>query len=271
VEEHIALSEREYIGDALTTVAEVLGPALPVTDSESELAEVCTLLGWLREARQAPSPARLLLCDRVIEQVCGWAGIDDVTYFVRQHLGPAWAYRRMRQEFVRVGWDVEHKLNDLGITGDVLTMVYGEHAGLKRRLNLRAFLANLSWLIEQLPTGSEEEKRAMRLRERCHNGKATAAWWRELEMSFNVMQSRARRTRNVLTHGGPLVEETVDAIVDFADAIAADALNVALQGRAARHDLVDVFLDRRVTFERSQKQLRANQPASEALFWAGDA
>jgi len=38
----------------------------------------------------------LVLCDRVVEAVCGWAGITRPDAFVREHLIPWWAYMRIR-------------------------------------------------------------------------------------------------------------------------------------------------------------------------------
>ena len=56
------------------------------------------MFGWLRGARSTPPAARLVLCDRVIEAVCGWAGMRSRQAFVREHLIPWWA--RTRVEFL---------------------------------------------------------------------------------------------------------------------------------------------------------------------------
>lgn len=266
VEDWVALEQRDHTASTLAHVANLLGPHLPVRDPG--VAEACTLLSWLRQARVASDPARLLLCDRVLEQVSGWAGVADRAYFLDEHMRLGWSYRRVRSELAGVAWDVQHALHDSSPSNDATWLEIYPDAGLLRgRVNLQAFLCHLPSLVAQLPQGSRELRRAQRLLDRTRTGGATIGWLRELDQRFNALEARARRTRNALVHGGPISQETVAAVVDFADELAANALNVSVQGRLAGHDLVDHFLDRRADLLRSRRLLDNNQPSNEALFW----
>jgi hypothetical protein len=265
-EDRAELRRSDNTAHVLPQVAKMLGPKLPVRNPA--IADTCTLLSWLRQARRAPAAARLLLCDRVIEQVSGWAGIDDRNYFIREHLGPGWAYTRMRREIANVGWAARAALGREGGHGESAWQeIFSYQASYRGTLNLQALLQRLPWILDQLKSGTDEYERVRRLRDRCVNGGAAAAWWRELEKRFTVLDTRARRTRNALMHGGPLIDDTVEAVVDFADEVAADALNVSLEGRIEDRDLIDHFLASRATLVRSKQRLVVGEKPSTALFW----
>jgi hypothetical protein len=269
VEECMDLEHPDRIVSSLASVGRVIGPHLPLC--EDRLADVCTLAGWLREARRAPAPARLLLCDRVIEQVAGWAGVDSTRSFIREHLGPGWAYEQIIRELRAVAWDVHLTLMQTGTAAPSgLRRIIPETSGVGFRVNFKAVLEELTTVLNELPAGSDGHRRAQELEHRCRNGMATNQWWERLHREFRMRNSRARRTRNAITHGGPLLEPTVEAVVDFVDDIAAVALHVALQGCADGVDLIDHFLARKANLDRSRERLRAGEPASEALFWADE-
>src|ERR1035437_5482318 len=74
--------------------AEALGRHLPLRTTE--LCMAGRLLVWLRQAGASDNPAQVVLCDRVIERVCGWAGIAKPWRFTEDSLKPEWIYNRIR-------------------------------------------------------------------------------------------------------------------------------------------------------------------------------
>ena len=90
----------ESVGVAEDRTAEIVGQLserlaghVPFRDSEFE--EAMAMVGWLRGARSSPPAAGLVLCDRVIEAVCGWAGTSSRRAFVRDRVIPWWAHSRV--------------------------------------------------------------------------------------------------------------------------------------------------------------------------------
>jgi hypothetical protein len=179
-----------------------------------------------------------------------------------------WSYRRVRSELGGIAWDVQHALHSLSRSNDATWLeIYPDANLLRGTVNFQAFLHHLPSLVAQLPHDSSELPRAQRLLDRTCTGRATLGWLRELDQRFNAVEARARRTRNALVHGGPISQETVVAVVDFVDELAANALNVSVQGRLGGHDLVDHFIGWRADLLRSRRLLEENQPSSQALFW----
>ena len=95
---------RDPTAAVLRHTAERLGALLPV--ARGRMNELAQLMLWLREARSSPPAARLVLCDRAIETVSGWAGVPTPRRFVELHLIPSWSRRQMLGEFRAVAIDI---------------------------------------------------------------------------------------------------------------------------------------------------------------------
>jgi hypothetical protein len=155
----VELDRNSTIG-ILREHAELLGGKLPVRDGD--LREAGKLLGWLRNAAGSPDAARLVLSDRIIEQVCGWGGIGDVGRFSREHLTPAWVYFRIRQE---IGLAV------VGVVGALRVFDQAAHAQLCANeslgyapggtLELSGALREIDWLIALAPAEIVPRRRGM--------------------------------------------------------------------------------------------------------------
>lgn len=72
--------------------------------------------------------------------------------------------------------------------------------------------------------------------------------------------------RNALVHGGPLAEDTVEAVVGFAERLAFHALGESIHGTLDEKDLVDHFLAQRQDHAKMHRAIRTGEPLSEALF-----
>ena len=90
--ESVGVAE-DRTAEIVRQLSERLAGHVPFRDSELE--EAMAMVGWLRGARSAPPAARLVLCDRVIEAVCGWAGVRSRDVFVREHVIAWWAHSRV--------------------------------------------------------------------------------------------------------------------------------------------------------------------------------
>lgn len=251
----------------LRSEADVLGSKLPATDRQLQAAG--KLLGWLRDAAGAPAPARLVLTDRVIEQVSGWAGVNDRSRFTRENLQPAWAYNRIREEIVTAAIEAITAVRfSPGGDQKYFDVLNNQELGYKpsESIDLAGVLRQIEWLLALLPPGYPPERRLRAVRNRTVAGQATAAWWDDLARDFKRIERRANRTRNALVHGGPVASRTVDAVINFRETIARDAMAGAIYALMRDVSPVDHFIGRRDRLQRRRKQLGDGVDTPIALF-----
>jgi hypothetical protein len=262
-------------GEGIAEVAERFGSLLPVRDRNVHAAT--TLLGWLRDARGSGGPVQIVLFDRVIESVAGWAGVNSMRRFVRDELIPWWAYKRIRESVYQAGFSAIHG-SMLGYPDgspereahkEILERADLQVLGADGRssINLRTVIQDAAWLRDRVPENSKAHRHLSRLASRLATGQTTLSWWDDLERQARIMEARRYRTRNALVHGGPLAQGTVQAIGAFAEHMAGEALASSIEGRLLQRDLVDHFLARgdRVTSVRAR--LKDGDPPADALFF----
>jgi hypothetical protein len=267
-------SERDAVFQDTTSrvireFAERLGNHLPIRDTELERA--ATLLGWLRRARSSPAPLRLVLCDRVIESVCGWAGIARPDTFVRQHLIPWWAYARMRGDVAMAATKLYYSRRPGDPHGEIWDQILSHkplevHQDPTATISMRGVVGELDWLLARVPEDNPLHEDLVELRRHTATGRATKRWWDETIAHAQRVERRRQRTRNALMHGGPQAPATVESVIAFAEHIAIDALHASLEGKLLGHDLIDYFLDRRKQLARMRSRLDADDPPNEVLF-----
>jgi hypothetical protein len=245
------------------------------------MQEAAHLLVWLRKARETWGPARLILCDRVVERVAGWAGLASPRRLVADHLKIDWAINSMRSECANAAWgalnanDIFLALRDREareaatrareeIQSDPdLEFSLGERSW---TVNPRGALKKIDWLSEQVPDGSPIAERLKRLKDNTRTGRAAAAWADRSMSEFAALEARARRVRNALVHGGPASDPVSDQVLPFVEVLAESALSISVEGRLDGVDLVDFFLERRTENMRALDALRAGVPAVDALW-----
>ncbi|HTX11529.1 MAG TPA: hypothetical protein VME22_23100 [Solirubrobacteraceae bacterium] len=265
------LNEVDLVRDRTLSIlrseATALGSKLPATDAQLQAAG--KLLGWLRAAAGAPAPARLVLTDRVIEQVSGWAGISDRSRFTREYLQPVWAYNRIREEIVSATVEAVTAVRfSPGGEQKYFDILNNHDLGYKpgESIDLAGALRQIDWLLGLLPAGYPPERRLRVVRDRTIVGQATAAWWDQLASDFKRIDRRANRTRNALVHGGPIAGPTVDAVINFREAIARDAMAGATYALMRDVSPVDHFIGRRDRMVRRRQQLGDGVAPPIALF-----
>jgi hypothetical protein len=260
--------------EGLADMADQLGPRLPVRDAR--LHAVATLLGWLREAQNSRTPLRLVLYDRVIEAVAGWAGVNSLPRFIQDSLVPQWIYAQIRNSIFVAGWTALHAgaVYPTGSAERRWSREIVNHPALevsmvggRTRLGLRGVLSELAWLLERVPADSDAHSVLTRLDRRTESGQATAKWWDELSGQAARMEARRLRTRNALTHGGPIAPGTVDAVGVFAEQIAGEALAGCVEAHLLGEEVIDHFLTRNRHLDNVKARVRADEPPAEALFW----
>jgi hypothetical protein len=250
--------------------ADALGRHLPLRTPELHIAG--RLLVWLRQAVANDNPARLVLCDRVVEQVCGWAGIARPARFVTEFLRPAWIYEQVRRSvqtsYRQLNSDVrgKHPLTSV-IETDTGRPPYSVAVHLPT-INLKTVLERIDELIDIAPDESEARVRLDELRQRTADQSAAKRWLDELGEAFDKRNARLRRTRNALMHGGPPVTSNIDEVAGFSTTLASFAIGTAVQLLLDDKDVIDGFLDQQQNCLRCFSQLRSGTPASEALFWS---
>jgi hypothetical protein len=273
-----AMSE-DWTAEVIEKNAERWGRHFPIQDELMQ--EAAHLLVWLRKARETWGPARLILCDRVVERVAGWAGLASPRRLVSDHLKIAWAINSIRSECANAAWGALNA-NDIFLAlrnreaREALTRAREEiqsDPDLEFKLGERSWTVNprgtlkkVAWLVERVPDGSPAAERLKLLEDNTRTGPAAAAWADKLMAEFAGLESRARRVRNALVHGGPASEPVSDQVLPFVEALAESALFISAEGRLDGVDLVDFFLERRTENMRALDALRAGVPAVDALW-----
>lgn len=195
-EQELEMAE-DNTASTLAEMASRLGSNLPMTRPQGRRA--AQLLVWLRRARQTWEPGRLVLCDRVFEQVAGWAGIADRARFIRDDLRLAWALRQVRGE-IAGSWTALVNANSAlstehAIAGEAWRRVTADpDIGFKQlergwHVNLKGVLLRLDWLLQTIESNSTVHERLSQLRDRAATGRATAQWVDELCSDFDVLEA----------------------------------------------------------------------------------
>jgi hypothetical protein len=252
--------------------ADLLRPKLPLTDPEAR--EALEMTSWLSDARLNPSPARLVLAQRILEQVAKWARRRPLQLVTEDLLWP-WVWRQIEERLSRVGRvavlrmpghdgttaSVSDRERFLDLSRQILTHGSGgwPHA------EPYAVLNRLGDLVEAHGSGGETLTHLQDLRRRLSCGRATLAWMDDLASVFARRRARAKRTRNVVVHGGPLTEPVARSIVGFQDMLASQALRWALEARLADQE-VGVYIDARThDYQAARERLGLDAAVSEAL------
>lgn len=231
-EQRVAIP-RDRTSRDLRDMAPRLGPHLPIKDRQLERAT--TLLGWLRGARSASAPLKLVLCDRVVESVSGWAGVAQPEQFVKGQLITWWAYSRMRGAVIDVAYNLWSPSGVPQADWAALWEEMKRHAPLNIRpypdetISLCGILSETQWLLQRVPADSRPGKLLTELDQLTQTGRATATWWDRLRRQAETVERRRFRTRNALMHGGPLAPATVEAVAEFAENLASESLAASIE------------------------------------------
>lgn len=262
----------------LSQWSEQLAPHLPLT--RPDLRRAAQLAYWMRRAQETWEPGRLVLYDRIFEQVAGWAGFTDLARFVEDCLQPSWPLGRIRNEITNC-WAAVHDAGSSPLraisepawseimAAPEIEYVPRDDGGWE--VNLKGVLLRLDFILERLDSESALHERVDRLRQRTSSANATLIWLDELDGHFAALRARTRRLRNALVHGGPVSEQAAASVLPFAEWLATDALHTALDGLLAnKRDLIDHFLSRRANQLGAREGLVAGKSPTEVLFWESD-
>lgn len=277
-----AMSE-DWTAEVIGKNADRWGRHFPIQDHRMQ--EAAHLLVWLRKARETWGPARLVLCDRVIERVAGWAGLSSPRRLITDHLKIQWAITAMRSECANVAWGAMNANDIFSAIGDRQRIEALQRAREEIRqdpdlefnlgerswsVNPRGVLKKLDWLSARVPNGGPIAERISKLKDRTRTGSAGAAWADDLMVEFSTLEARARRVRNVLIHGGPVSDLAADEILPFVESLAESALFASVEGRLDEVALVDFFLDRRTANMEVLDALRNRIHPIDALWQNAD-
>lgn len=259
----------------LSQWAEQLAPHLPLT--RPDLRHAARLAYWMRRARETWEPGRLVLYDRIFEQVAGWAGFTDLGRFIDDCLRPSWPLGRIRNEITGC-WSAIHNAGT-GPLREISEEAWCEIALLPEleyvplddggwEVNLKGVLLTLESILVHLDEQTALYERVETLAERTSSAESTLKWLENLDADFLALSGRSRRLRNALVHGGLVGEQAARSVLPFVESLATDALHTALDGLlGGEADLIGHFITRRSDQLRVIQRLRAKTPPAEALFW----
>ena len=254
--------------------AERLALHLPMT--RPDLRRGAQSAYWMRRARETWEPGRLVLYDRVFEQVAGWAGFTDLNRFIEDCLRPSWPLGRVRNEITN-SWAAVHRAGS-GPFREMSTEAWAEIAARPSLeyeprddggwvVNLRGVLLELDFILARLQPLSPLHERIEQLSKRTADAKATQKWIKALDNDFVALRGRWRRLRNALVHGGPVGEGSTQSVLPFAEWLTTDALHTALDGLLAGEELIDHFLERREAQLRVSERMRLGDLPADTIFW----
>jgi hypothetical protein len=276
ITERIGVS-RDPTSGLLRHNAERLGRHLPVEGGR--MGEIAELLLWLRDARSSPPPSRLVLCDRAIETVSGWAGVASPRRLVERHLIPLWAHRQMLGEVRAIAIELfyndprrvfpkdddRHQCWADLVTDSALRLREVAEAGDYSALS--ALISHMAMLGAGLPADHPQHDRVEQIDRRLRTPKAAQRWFSELVELGNANEERRSRTRNALMHGGPLAEATAEVLIPFAQYMADEAIARTLNAFLDGEDAPAAFIKLEDKLVLMRRRLSMNGPVHEALVW----
>jgi len=221
--------------------------ALSEPEWHAARSESLEALAWFRKSMQLEAAPRLMLDVRVLEVVAVRARSDDATWWC--YLDDFWKYAWVRhqmfegiryvfQRCLRTGFTSPPEL-EAGARITLSELL----AGVVRRLDHLHYEVNVIGGLPVLPQVADLFSAysiwGCRLRTLAHqtaNAEALRQWADTLENDWDRLRQRARRSRNALTHGGPVQADVVLAAARFAHQLAAFALSEELNAIASRVD-----------------------------------
>jgi hypothetical protein len=254
-------------GEIIRTLSERLAGHVPFRDDELERA--MAMFGWLRGARSAPPAARLVLCDRVIEAVCGWAGLRNRDAFVREHLILWWALSRFEFLVTKVahrlfrGYPSPRLPPNHPAWATWEEILNHEPLGLRKhppRYKPNLLAAEVPWLLERVPLDTTLGEALTELASRIGTGADALSYWQSWRARGERIEGRRARTRNAIIHGGPLPPATVDRVVVFAESLASIALVASLDAKLAGKSIAVHFNDRKARLPDMRRRLTRPGP-----------
>jgi hypothetical protein len=273
----------ETVGVAEDRTAEIIGRlserlAGHVPFRDAELEEAMAMFGWLRGARSTPLAARLVLCDRVIEAVCGWVGMRSRDAFVREHVIPWWALLRLEFLVTKVARRLAYSHPPARLPADdPFRAVWDEilnHEPLGLRKHPRAvktstLIAEVPWLLERVPLDTPLGRDLAELDRHTRTGPDALAYWDAWQERGKRIEARRLRTRNAIIHGGPLSPATVDSVALFAEHLASQALITSLDAKLEGKTIASYFQHQQRRIADMRRRLQRddpNDPPGDILF-----
>jgi len=129
-------------------------------------------------------------------------------------------------------------------------------------------LTELEWLRSWQQPGTDAALELDSLKRRVGTSKDAIRTFEALRLEFGQLLDRAKRTRNVVAHGGPIAPGTLRSVGSFFEQIASDALNQALEARMTGSGVLQHLAGRQARHDQCVADLRAGKPPTEALFWS---
>lgn len=268
---------QDRTGEILETLEPIVAPHVLVQDWR--VRDVLDLLRWLLEARGTWEPARFLLFDRILERASGWAGDANPDHFARGQLALPWAIDQLTTDLAGCIIDavnaidrhdhreaVEPARREAFLRARKMGLVE-DWPGMRVVANIPRGLENQAWLASWQRPGTDGAIAAQQIAARAGTAAAARRSIIALEKEFNVLLSRARRTRNAIAHGGPVPPATLRTVGPFGHQLAVDALNQALHAFMSGIDLGEHLATRRRRHRQVLDDLEAGVPPQRALFW----
>lgn len=265
--ESVGVAE-DHTDEIIRKLSERLAGHVPFRDRELE--EAMAMVGWLRGARSAPPAARLVLCDRVIEAVCGWVGMRKRDAFVQEHVIPWWAHARFEFLVRKVAHRLMYSHPPVWLPADDPfraaweEIVSHEPLGLRKhppKVKASTLVAEVPWLLERVPLRIQLGRDLAQLDRRTRTGADALAYWDAWRARGERIEVRRLRTRNAIIHGGPLPPATVDSVALFAEHLASQALITSLDAKLLGKTIAGHFQDRHKRIANMQRRLRRDDPS----------
>jgi len=270
------VASEDRTGDVIQTLSDRLAGHVPFHDDELERA--MAMFGWLRGARSSPPAARLVLCDRVIEAVCGWAGRRNRKAFVRDQLLPWWGLARLEFLVRRIAHRLYYGYPSPRLPPDHPAWTTWQEILDHKPLGLRAhspkyktstLAAETPWLLERVPGDTLLGQALQELHDQIQTGAVALSSWESWQKRGEGIEDRRARTRNAIMHGGPLSPATVDRVVLFAESLATLALASSLNAKLAGKSIAAHFSAQQARANNMRKRLELDHPQdppAEVLF-----
>ncbi len=268
---------QETIGDELQSLA---ATALSDADWHAEHLDTLEALTWFRHAAGLAAAPRLMLDVRVLERVAVQAGIDDPSWW--QYLDDFWKVAWARHQlFERIVLALRHCLRTRFMSppeidpsarataAELLSSVVRTVDHLRYEVSVPAGVRLLPQLAELFSPYSVWGSRLIMLAQRTSTVDGLRKWVDATEKDWDRLRHRAQRSRNALTHGGPLNAKVIDSSARFV--LAAFALSEELTAVANRVNVDAAHADLAENARRWRAHLLDAPDAASSLAGGDDA
>jgi hypothetical protein len=226
-------TDADAVEAQLDTLAPRVAQHLPV--NAPDLAETLRTVRWWQQASNQTPTAALILHVRILELVSTKINAGSWDRYIESHLRSTWVRNVIKDSLYnaiyRAIFDDSNTIDQAArerLAGFRSSMVRWGRSGYFS-INLPEALMILPDLVTMFPRHSSIGRNLQYVTKHLESVQALTAWRDELGKKWHLLQQRLMRVRNSVTHGGPNRDSSADALINYAQRLAAWTIALSLE------------------------------------------